>query len=323
MTSLTETVIRGQFRYLREALSLPVPALTSPPGPLVFVGCGTSYYLAQALAAVANTRGLSALAVPGAEWTHRPEAYLPDSAGATVIGLSRSGTTTETVAALNASRQRGLPTVAISCEEGSTILTAADTAVYLPTDGREGIVMSVSASLMLLGGLRMLGVPLAEQDVAEGEAILAALDEGAALIDGTTHHVFLGAGPLYGIASEGALKLMEMSILPAQSFHPMEFRHGPISLTDEGTLAVMLYSAATATHEAAVVADLQGKGARVIGFGGTGALSLGKPAADDAASCLHVLPALQLLGEKVALSRDIDTETPRHLTKVVVLNQQD
>lgn len=317
MTSVTEKVIRDQFPYLRRALDVPVPQVDS--GTLVFVGCGTSYYLARTLASIANTCGRPAIAVPGAEWISYPQSHLASEAGAIVIGLSRSGTTTETVAAVSASRGRGLKTIAISCEPNSTILEAAETGIYLPTDPREGIVMSVSATLMLLAGMRLVGASVSSADIDAAEAALDALDAGAAVIEGRDHFVFLGAGPLYGIACEGALKLMEMSINPAQPFHPMEFRHGPVSLIDAGSLVVQLYGAGTAAEEAALAGELQAKGARVIGFGGPGDLSIGD-LADPSATALSVLPALQLLGEKVALARNINTETPRHLTKVVVLN---
>lgn len=317
MTSVTEKVIRDQFPYLRRALEMPVSQLDN--GTLVFVGCGTSYYLARTLASIANLRGRSAIAVPGAEWISYPQSHLASETDAIVIGLSRSGTTTETVAAIRASRSRGLKTLAISCEANSTILEAAEVGIYLPTDPREGIVMSVSATLMLLAGMRLVGASVTNADIDAAELALNALDAGAAVIEGRDHFVFLGAGPLYGIACEGALKLMEMSINPAQPFHPMEFRHGPVSLIDAGSLVVQLYSADTAAEEAALTAELQAKGARVIGFGGPGNLSIGS-LADSQATALRVLPALQLLGEKVALARNIDTETPRHLTKVVVLN---
>lgn len=317
MSSVTDKVIRDQVPYLRQALTLPLPDL--PGGTRVFVGCGTSYYLAQTLAAVANSLGQHAVAVPGAEWTRYSDAYLADDVDAVVIGLSRSGTTTETVAAIRASRERGLKTLAISCEPNSTILEIADAGIYLPTDPREGVVMSVSASLMLLAGLRLVGAPVTAADIDAAEAALAALDARSAITEGRTHFVFLGAGALYGIASEGALKLMEMSLNPAQAFHPMEYRHGPVSLIDKTSLVALLYSKATATEEAALAAELRAKGAAVIGFGGPGDLTIGH-AADHPASAPALLPALQLLGEKVAVDRNIDTETPRHLTKVVVLN---
>jgi glucosamine--fructose-6-phosphate aminotransferase (isomerizing) len=317
MTSVTEKVIRDQFAYLRQALNLPLPQVDG--AMLVFVGCGTSYYLARTLASVSNMLGRPAIAVPGAEWTSAPQAYLASDKDAMVIGLSRSGTTTETVAAIRASRARGLKTIAISCEPGSTILDAAETGIYLPTDPREGIVMSVSATLMLLAGLRLVGATVTEADIDAAQACLHELDSGIAVIEGCQHFVFLGAGPLYGMACEGALKLMEMSLNPAQPFHPMEYRHGPVSLIDATSLVVQLYGAKTAVEEAALTLELQAKGARVIGFGGPGDLSIGAVTATPAAA-LRVLPALQLLGEKVALVRNIDTETPRHLTKVVVLN---
>lgn len=317
MTSVTEQVIRDQFPYLRQAVEVALPQLES--GTLVFVGCGTSFYLARTLASVANSLGRAAIAVPGAEWLSYPQTHLAAENGAVVIGLSRSGTTSETVAAIRASRSRGLSTISISCEPGSTILEAAETGIYLPTDPREGIVMSVSATLMLLAGLRLVGATITGADIDAAQGALAALDAGADVIEGREHFVFLGAGPLYGIACEGALKLMEMSINPAQAFHPMEYRHGPVSLIDAGSLVVQLYSPDTAAEEAALTAELQAKGARVIGFGGPGDLAIGD-LADTPAAAIRVLPALQLLGEKVALARKINTETPRHLTKVVVLN---
>jgi glucosamine--fructose-6-phosphate aminotransferase (isomerizing) len=318
MPTLTETVIRAQFPFWHAALQQEVPLVRARQ--IVLTGCGSSYYLAQSLACAFNAGGQPALAVPGAEWARRPECYLVDTEGVLVIGLSRSGTTTETVQAIAASKARGWPTLAISCEPGSTILTTADDGLCLPTDPREGIVMSVSASLMLVGGLRMAGLELPETVVAVAAQALQAIDAGAAaLLSGRTHFVYLGAGARYGIANEGCLKLQEMSISYSQAFHPMEYRHGPVSLIDERSLVVMLYSDETAAEEALLAAELQAKGARVIGFGGPGDLAielgLGGPAA-----ALACLPALQLLGEKVALAKGINSESPRHLTKVVVLS---
>lgn len=318
MTSVTETVIRAQFPYWSAALAQPLPAVRADT--VVLTGCGTSHYLAQAIAAAFNRAGQRALAVPGAEWTVRPDAYLAGGGDVLVLGLSRSGTTTETVQAIEASRARGQRTLALSCEAGSAILQAADTGVHLPTDPAEGIVMSVSASLMLLAGLRMAGVPLDGAVVADAQAALAALDLGAApLLAGRRHFVYLGGGVNYGIASEGALKLQEMSLSYSQAFHPMEYRHGPVSLIDGGSLVVLLYGDRTAKAEARLAQELQAKGARVIGLGGPGDLAVPVGAPGPAAT-LAALPALQLLGEKVALSKGIDSEAPRHLTKVVVLD---
>lgn len=317
MPTITETVIRRQFPYWQAALNHSLPTVKA--GRIVITGCGTSYYLAQTLACAFNAQGQSSIAVPGAEWARRPECYVADPTDVLVVGLSRSGTTSETVQAIRSSRAGGLRTLAVSCEPGSTILAAAEDAICLPTDPDEGIVMSVSASVMLLGGLRLAGISLPDQLVRAAADALSALDIGiAALLPGRSHFVYLGAGLNYGIATEGGLKLQEMSLSYSQSFHPMEYRHGPVSLIDERSLVVMLYSLQTAGEEAALVAELQAKGAVVIGVNGPGNLRL-DTGLTDAANALATLPALQLMGEKVALFKCINSETPRHLTKVVVL----
>jgi glutamine---fructose-6-phosphate transaminase (isomerizing) len=114
------------------------------------------------------------------------------------------------------------------------------------------------------------------------------------------------------------LKLMEMSLSYSQAYHPLEYRHGPISLVDGCSLVVMLYQA-DETEESKLVQELQAKGAKVIGIGGPGDLSL-ELQVDDLALCgLIALPTLQWLGERVAQSKGLDTRAPRHLTKVVVL----
>lgn len=312
--NLTEKVIREQFPFWEKALATPLPDV---PGKMVVVtGCGTSFYLAQAIATAFNGNGRNAIAVPGAEWARRMNQYLADRSDVTVLALSRSGTTTETVQAVEASRKAGLKTIAISCEPETTLLKIADTGVYLPTHAQEGIVMTVSASLMLLAGLRMAGVKIGS--VAEAETVLRTAEGVVPLIKGRSHFVYLGAGTLYGMATEGCLKLQEMSITFSQAFHPLEYRHGPISLIDDQSVVVMLYSHDTLEEEAKVAKEVQAKGAKVIGLGGPGDLSI--PLAQKGpARALELFPALQILGERVANQKNIDTAEPRHLSKVVVL----
>ncbi len=317
MPTITENVIRAQFPYWQAALRQPVPRLQA--GTIVLTGCGTSYYLAQSLACAYNAAGQPALAVPGAEWARRPGDYLADRSDCLVVGLSRSGSTTETVQAMTQSRAQGLPTFAVSCEPESAILLAAAAGLALPTDPSEGIVMSVSASLMLLGGLRLIGIQLPGDVAARAERAMLDLDAGlAGVIQGRSHFVYLGAGVNYGIATEGCLKLQEMSLSYSQAFHPLEYRHGPISLIDDASVVVMLYATDTAAEEAQVVADVQKKGAKVIGIGGPGDLRIDL-GLDGPAAALAALPALQMLGERVALMKGLNSEVPRHLTKVVVL----
>jgi glucosamine--fructose-6-phosphate aminotransferase (isomerizing) len=315
--NVTERVIQEQFPFWAAALSADLPKIEAPL--VVVVGCGTSYYLAQTIASAFNQNGRNAIAVPGGEWARRPSSYVAKRDGICVIALSRSGESTETVQAVDASRATGLRTIAITCEKDSSIDRAAAETVYLPTHGQEGVVMTSSASLMLIAGLRMAGAALDSAITADAAAHLAILgDIDADVIAGRQHFVYLGAGAYYGVASEGALKLQEMSLSYAQTFHPMEYRHGPISLIDERSLVVLLYSEDTLEEEAKLAREIQDKGGKVIGLGGPGDISIplkGK----GLARIPELLPALQVFGERIAGSKKLDTTAPRHLTKVVVL----
>jgi glutamine---fructose-6-phosphate transaminase (isomerizing) len=195
----------------------------------------------------------------------------------------------------------------------------ADRAIAFETHPQEGIVMTASASLMLLAGGALAGlmVDAALADRAEA-LLLAVMGTDTQRFHDRSHIVFLGGGAQYGVALEGALKLMEMALCPTQGFHPGEYRHGPVSLVDTEAAFVMLYHDDTRAAEAQLVAELQDKGACVIGFGGPGDISFPVASAGDLAG-VEILPALQLLGERHAHARGLDTTAPRHLTKVVVL----
>lgn len=313
----TEQTIFEQFPYWRDAIAPLAPA--GQPDMLVFVGCGTSYNLALSLATIANDAGRRAVAVPGGEWLTRPANYLPDWKRAHVVALSRSGETTETVAAAKASRAAGAFVTAITVEPESSLAKNCDRLVAAATHPVEGVVMTVSASLMLLLGIQLVGHAVAPSVIDTARGLLESLDaELPALIADRSHFVYLGGGQNYGIALEGALKLMEMSQIFTQAFHPLEYRHGPISLVDERTMAVMLYSPDQRDAEARLVREVQDKGARVVGFGGPGDTSFDVSVA-PVLTGLACLPALQLLGERAAQSRNINTVAPRHLTKVVTL----
>jgi glutamine---fructose-6-phosphate transaminase (isomerizing) len=314
----TEQTIFEQFSYWNGALK---PVASSHEAELnVYVGCGTSYNLALSLAALSNDAGRAAIAVPGGEWVNRPQFYVRHWQTAHVIGLSRSGETTETIEAARASRTAGAFVTAITVEPESSIARTCDRLLVARTHPLEGIVMTTSASLMLLLGIVDIGYEVPASLVDTARRLLEAADARMATrLDGRSHIVYLGAGHLYGIALEGALKLMEMSQVFTQAFHPLEYRHGPISLVDERTAAVMLHSHGEPATEANLVGELQAKGARVLGFGGPGDESLSIDCAPAFAG-LALLPALQLLGERKAQSRDLDTAAPRHLTKVVTLS---
>lgn len=313
----TERGIREQFFLWNKLDMRSVKA--DPRIVTVVVGCGTSFHIADSIAASLNAHDVFSRAVVGNEWTCRPQDYVPPRIRPNILALSRSGESTETVAAAVESRNNGLHVTAFTCAESTSLERNADKTVVAETHSEEGIVMIASASLMLLMGLRYAGIPVATQTVAAAEALLTEADPHLrSLIEGRSHFVFLGAGTLYGIAREGALKLQEMSLSQTEAHHPLEYRHGPISLIDESSLVVFLYHPDTLEEESILAADLMAKGARVLGLGGPGTVSLSIGESADVRP-LMVLPVLQLLGEYVARSRGLDTLTPRHLTKVVTI----
>lgn len=311
----TLTGIVEQFDYWKKA-ALPAP-ISDRSSTQVIIGCGTSYNLALSIAAVMNSNGYRALAVPAGEWLQRHETYLPANVdNFQVIALSRSGETTETVQAADFSKTLGVNVIGITCAPDTALSRVATSVLEYDTHAAEGIVMTSSASLMQLAGMALGGLITTPESIANSEVLM---NEIAALpieqIAKRKHFVFLGGGTHYGIALEGALKLQEMAITYTQGFHPGEYRHGPVSLVDDATCIVMLYNPQSDEDEAKLVGELQEKGALVLGLGGAGDLSI---SADKAiANPCELLPALQLLGERYSQVNGVDTTQPRHLTKVV------
>lgn len=316
MTAVMRSILE-QFPFWAAA-RWPDPLEAS--GPLTVVtGCGTSYNLALSIAAAMNGRGIAALAVPAGELVLRPGAYV--SGPMRVVALSRSGTTTETVEAARISRARGHQVIGISCAPDTPLQAHSDVAHVFDTHPEEGIVMIASASLMLLAGYALAGLEVAPL-AGQAEALLKAMAAvPVADYAGRAPFVFLGGGAQYGVALEGALKLTEMAISQTQAFHPGEYRHGPISMIDAQAAVALLYHDDTRAEEAALCAELQAKGAWVLGFGGPGDVSLPVAAKGDLAGG-EILPALQLLGENFASAKGVDTSAPRHLTKVVLLEEK-
>jgi glucosamine--fructose-6-phosphate aminotransferase (isomerizing) len=225
--NITERGIRGQFPYWTRAGATPF--LADPAVTYGVVGCGTSVYIADALAATLCRRGIDARAVPGGEWISRRHDYLPHDSGLHMLALSRSGESTETVRAAAVSRAAGIAVTAVTCAAGSSLTRHADRVLMAETHPDEGIVMTASASLMLLMGLRFAGIEILDAVADRARQLMRDLD--AALSPGLldrAQFVFLGGGALYGIACEGALKLQEMSLSHTSAYHPLEYRHGPV-----------------------------------------------------------------------------------------------
>jgi glucosamine--fructose-6-phosphate aminotransferase (isomerizing) len=306
------------------------------PDEVIFTGCGSSYYLSMtAAAAFQQVAGLRARAVPASEILQFPGSVLVSGSRPLLVVSSRSGTTTETLRALEAVRRRGLATLGLTCARRSPLERGADLCIHSPRGHEESVVTTKSFSSLLLLALLLVA------NQAEGAAlhrelrrlpslgrrmVKAALNLTGDLGADAARFVFLGGGPAHGIAWEAMLKMTEMAQRPAVAYHPLEFRHGPIAMTGPDTLVVCFGTRAGARLEADLVRDLRRHGARVVSLrdewpGGAEVeveVTL-RVRLDDEARCLLYLPFAQTLAYHRAVGAGLDPDRPPHLTSVVRL----
>lgn len=308
-----------------------------PVEEVLVLGCGSSYYLSLSAAhSFQKFLGLPARAVPSSEAIFYPEAVYPRHRRLLVVGVSRSGETTETVVALRrAAALSGVRLLSVSCRPDSGFADLGGVHLALPESDETSVVMTRSFSSMLLalqavaalasGDARRLKVlaslPAAASSVLEAARPVA---ERLGADRSLRRFVFLGSGPLYGIASEGMLKIKEMALTDSEAYHSLEYRHGPKSIADEATLVVGLLSEAARDEEVKLLSELGSLGARnlVVGPAVNGADNLvplpGEGLDEWLRSPLAVIP-LQLLACHRALSFGLDPDQPQNLSHVVRL----
>ena len=293
---------------------------------IVITGAGSSLYIAQiAAAAMRALCRLPAEAVPLSEVLLRPGAVFAaeDLVNQPLVVVSRSGSTTEALEVIKAARARGQYTLAVTCRPASPMAGLADAVLAVPEADEEAIVMTRSfaaqtALLMRLG--TRLGDPTFARDLdrlPQQWPDTAAFVERAFELAATdpSRVIVLGGGAAFGLANEAVLKLTETSQVPASAFHPLEFRHGPISVCEPGMIVVGIVGGSAEDAERRVVEESAALGATtwLLGPDGPGA-ELG-----EIARLPLVLYPLQALALGVAVRRGRDPEVPRHLDQVVVI----
>ncbi|GGM17515.1 SIS domain-containing protein [Nakamurella endophytica] len=260
-----------------QATELPDAVLSAPR--FVFTGCGSSYYAGLSAATLLSTLSdRTAIGVPSSELWLLPDTYL--SPGSVVVGVSRTGTTTEVVRALEIARERSLPTVALSLADTAPLLDLATAPIALRHVGEEGRVMTQSFSNLLLAGQWLAAaVSRADGDPRGGpypagftalvdavDRLLPDLEAVAARIAARQHghYVLLGSGPTSAVCAEGVLKLQEMTQLPSESVAALEYRHGPIAGLSARTALILASTPATAPYDRILAADAVTLGHRPI-----------------------------------------------------------
>jgi len=231
----------------------PLAALDSlaREGPVLFTGCGSSYYAALAAAAAwSRFTGVPGAALSATDVMMYPECHFPAGTRGTVVAISRSGKTIET---RDAAARLGWPTVGISCNAGSAVLAVCSAEIVLAAAAEKSRfttrVFTSTLLTVLLWAARRAGDRGLEQELLQAPALAQGLIERyepAAQILARTgqfdQYIYLGQGPYFGLASEAMLKTKEMAGTPAEVYHTQELLHGPKYAVGQSTLVVVLVS---------------------------------------------------------------------------------
>jgi glucosamine--fructose-6-phosphate aminotransferase (isomerizing) len=307
----------------------------------LFVGCGSSYYVALCAAATMTAwAGVRARAVPASEVLLYPDLIAPVSRACVPVLISRSGQTSEVLKAAEFFKARSVPTVAISCAEGQALEKLASLTITLPAADEKSTVMTRSFTSMLVALQRLaalLGGKSEESDALGRvpEMTMPALRTIPDRIhEFVNRHQFadyvcLGQGPFYGLACEYALKVTEMSVSYSQAFHTLEFRHGPKSIVGPETLLIFLLSEKGYDAECDVLEEMKSLGGTTMVVTNradkraAAAANILFELSVDGPEFARLAPSLapgQLLGLYTGLKKGLDPDSPRNLSRAVILD---
>jgi fructoselysine-6-P-deglycase FrlB-like protein len=295
MTSLTTHVSREIARQPQaweqacQRLSEFAPMLPAQGERVAVIGCGTSWFMATAYAALREAAGVGETdAFAAGQW---PSSRPYDR----VVAITRSGTTTEILRAID---ETAAPVTAITAVPDSPVAAAAAATISLAFADEVSVVQTVFAST----ALTLLRASLGEEpDTAIAQATKI-LDGGYPVdpaVDAAGQFAFLGRGWGVGVASEAALKMREAARAWTESYPQLEYRHGPISIAEPGRVVWVFGEPAPGLLD-----DIAATGAVLVN--------------DDLDPVADLIRA-QLLSVRLAERQGFDPDRPRSLTRSVVL----
>jgi glucosamine--fructose-6-phosphate aminotransferase (isomerizing) len=338
---------------LNPEVALRLAGWSNPGGEILIAASGSSRH--SGLYAEILLEDLCGLAVDveyASEYSYRGAADLRHPS---VLVLSQSGETSDTLAALSEARKRGQKTLAITNHAASTMAHLADVSMPLAAGVEKAIpaTKSFTCQLAVLYLLALYeGSRLGRMDgAALGERIMELQDVPGridAALDGWRAHMaalagkyksaatflYLGRGIHYAIAREGALKLKEASYVHAEGYPVGELKHGPNALVSDRVPLVVLATVDRALEASVLryektlqlLVDTKAQGAKVIAIANAGDAEIAglvsdvvrvEPASEYLLPILEVVP-LQLFAYFMALEHGVDVDRPRNLSKAVV-----
>jgi glucosamine--fructose-6-phosphate aminotransferase (isomerizing) len=316
-------------------------------GRIVIVACGTSYH-----AGLVGRYAIEEWArVPvemdiASEYRYRNPVVGP---GDLVIGITQSGETADTLAAMRLAREAGAKVLTVTNIMGSQATRDADAVLYT----RAGLEIGVAATktfLAQVAAMYLLGLRIAElrstleparieELVAELKALPTKIDETLEAVEGPIRAIaekhadrgfflFLGRHIGLPVCLEGALKLKEISYIPTDAYAAGEMKHGPIALLDESTPVICVATDSPVLEKVlSNVEEVRARGAETIAIvsAGSGRAAEVADAVIEVAAgewilqpILAVLP-LQLFAYDVARARGLNVDQPRNLAKTVTV----
>ena len=328
------------------ALDIPVAELAELRAVRI-VACGTSFHAGLAARSIIETwAGLPVEVDVASEHRYRAA---PGRDGELLIGITQSGETADTLAAMRAAQARGNRVLALTNNADSQAAREAD-AVLLTHAGTEIGVAATKTFTAQVAALAALGLRLAaarkslsadRRRALAGElaalpdlierAIVAADEWGARVAPAFADApmvMFLGRQGGAAIAMEGALKLKEVAYIPSDAYPAGEMKHGPIALLSEGTPVVCIATAGPLQDKLhSNMAEVRARGARVYAVAcetDEVAASYADdivrvPTASPELQALLAVVPLQLLAYHVAVVRGLNVDQPRNLAKTVTV----
>ncbi len=314
---------------------------------IVIVACGTSYH-----AGLVGRYAIEQWArVPvemdiASEYRYRNPVI---GSGDLVIGITQSGETADTLAAMRLARESGARVLAITNVMGSQATRDADAVLYTRA-GPEVSVAATKTFVAQVAAMYLLGLKLAQlrgtlpdaemaELVAEMkslpskiEATLASSEDRVREVSAThsDQQFFLYLGRHIGlpVCLEGALKLKEVSYIPTDAYAAGEMKHGPIALLDESTPVVCVTTESPVLDKVlSNVEEVRARGAETIAIATEGCERVGE-VADQTIEVARtnwilqpivaILP-LQLLAYDIARARGLNVDQPRNLAKTVTV----
>ncbi|HSD23552.1 MAG TPA: glutamine--fructose-6-phosphate transaminase (isomerizing) [Solirubrobacterales bacterium] len=314
---------------------------------IVIVACGTSYhsgligrYAIEQWARVPVEMDIAS------EYRYREPVQRPNDL---VIGITQSGETADTLAAMRLAREGGSKVLAICNVMGSQATRDADAVLFT----RSGIEVSVAATktfVSQVAAMYLLGLRLAElretlpkERIAElvaelksmpsklQEAIVASEEPVKVIAEAEKdQRFFMYIGRHIGLAVclEGALKLKEIAYIPADAYAAGEMKHGPIALLDESTPVIAVATDSPVTEKIlSNMEEVRARGAEVIAIATEGSHEIGQaadqtlfvPRTDWILQPIVAIVPLQLLAYHVAREKGLNVDQPRNLAKTVTV----